>query len=241
MDIQMSSAVLLTCLKAAAIWIISILLAAPEAVFSEVAYINGTDNNSFAACIPYPQDYTIYPKIHSVLIFLVYYLIPLTIISIYYYNIAKTLIKSAYNIPGEYSEHSKRQMETRKRLAKIVLVFVGCFAICWFPNHVLYMYRSFNYSEIDSSMGHMIITLVARVLSFYNSCVNPFALYLLSESFRRHFNNQLCCWRKKHQERSTSYLHNSSAVRMTSIKSNARNTVTSTSLINGHSRQEVSL
>ncbi|KAM4693159.1 neuromedin-B receptor [Discoglossus pictus] len=243
MDIQTSSAVLWTCIKASAIWVISMLLAVPEAVFSEVAHLhmNGTDNVSFAACLPYPQNEELHPKIHAVLIFLVYYLIPLTIISVYYYHIARTLIKSAHNIPGEYSEHSKRQMETRKRLAKIVLVFVGCFALCWFPNHVLYMYRSFNYNEIDPSLGHMIITLVARILSFSNSCVNPFALYLLSESFRRHFNSQLCCRRKQRRQRSTSYMLNSSAIRMTSLKSNARNTVTSVSLLNGHSRQEVSL
>ncbi|XP_029452772.1 neuromedin-B receptor [Rhinatrema bivittatum] len=242
MDIQTSSAVLWTCVKATAIWIISVLLAVPEAVYAELAHINDTDNVSFMACIPYPQNDEMHPKIHSVLIFLVYYLIPLTIISVYYYHIARTLIKSAHNIPGEFSEHSKRQMETRKRLAKIVLVFVGFFALCWFPNHVLYMYRSFNYNEIDPSLSHMIITLVARVLSFCNSCVNPFALYFLSESFRRHFNSQLCCRKKRHRERSTSYLLSSSAIRMTSLKSNARNTLTSTTLLNGHSlRQEASL
>ncbi|NWJ08024.1 NMBR protein, partial [Crypturellus undulatus] len=242
MDIQASSAVLWTCVKAVAIWIISMLLAVPEAVFSELAHINETNNATFTACIPYPKRDNMHPKIHSVLIFLVYFLIPLSIISIYYYHIAKTLIKSAHNIPGEYSEHSKRQMETRKRLAKIVLVFVGFFAVCWFPNHVLYMYRSFNYNEIDPSVGHMVITLVARVLSFCNSCVNPFALYFLSESFRRHFNSQLCCKRKSQQQRSASYLHNSSAIRITSLKSNNRNTVTSTTLLNGHnSKQEMSL
>lgn len=79
-------------------------------------------------------------------------------------------------------------METRKRLAKIVLVFVGLFALCWFPNHVLYMYRSFHYHQMDLSLAHLVVTLLARVLSFSSSCVNPFALYLLSESFRRHFN-----------------------------------------------------
>lgn len=134
------------------------------------------------------------------------------------------------------------QMETRKRLAKIVLVFVGCFVFCWFPNHILYMYRSFNYNEIDPSLGHMIVTLVARVLSFCNSCVNPFALYLLSESFRRHFNSQLCCGRKSYQEGSTSYLPSSSAVRMTSLKSNAKNMMTNSVLLNGHSlKQEMAL
>uniref|UniRef100_A0A8C9LFT6 Neuromedin B receptor n=1 Tax=Pavo cristatus TaxID=9049 RepID=A0A8C9LFT6_PAVCR len=137
---------------------------------------------------------------------------------------------------------SQTTMETRKRLAKIVLVFVGFFAICWFPNHVLYMYRSFNYNEIDSSIGHMVVTLVARVLSFCNSCVNPFALYLLSESFRRHFNNQLRCRKKSQQERSTSYLRNSSAIQTTSLKSNTRNTVTSVTQLNGHNlKQEMSL
>lgn len=134
------------------------------------------------------------------------------------------------------------QMETRKRLAKIVLVFVACFVFCWFPNHVLYLYRSFNYKEIDPSLGHMIVTLVARVLSFSNSCVNPFALYLLSESFRKHFNSQLCCRRKSYPERSTSYLLSSSAVRMTSLKSNTKNMVTSSVLLNGHSaKQEIAL
>ncbi|XP_006013596.2 neuromedin-B receptor [Latimeria chalumnae] len=242
MDIQTSSAVLWTCNKAIAIWVISMLLAVPEAVFSQVVHVTVPDNTSFTACIPYPQSDEMLPKTHSILIFLVYFLIPLVIISIYYYHIAKTLIKSAHNIPGEYTEHSKRQMETRKRLAKIVLVFVGLFAFCWFPNHVLYMYRSFNYKEIDPSLGHLIITLVARVLSFCNSCVNPFALYLLSESFRRHFNSHLRCRRKRYSQKSVSYLQNSSAVRMTSLKSNTRNTITSTTLFNGNSlRREMSL
>ncbi|KAF3831968.1 hypothetical protein GH733_000780 [Mirounga leonina] len=273
MDIQTSRAVGWTCVKAVGIWVISVLLAVPEAVFSEVTSIDSLENATFTACIPYPQTDELHPKIHSVLIFLVYFLIPLAIISVYYYHIAKTLIKSAHNLPGEYNEHAKKQdarmglweqraenkdgsifiltngtvslylqMETRKRLAKIVLVFVGCFVFCWFPNHILYMYRSFNYNEIDPSLGHMIVTLVARVLSFCNSCVNPFALYLLSESFRRHFNSQLCCGRKSYQERSTSYFPSSSAVRMTSLKSNAKNMMTNSVLLNGHSmKQEMAL
>ncbi|XP_058028795.1 neuromedin-B receptor [Ahaetulla prasina] len=242
MDIQAPNAVLWTCIKAIGIWIISILLAVPEAVFSEVAHINDSDNVSFTECMRYPLKDDLHPKIHSVMILLVYLLIPLTIISIYYYHIAKTLIKSAHNLPGEYSEQSKKQMETRKRLAKIVLVFVGLFAVCWLPNHVLYMYRTFNYHKIDPSLGHMVITLLARALSFSNSCVNPFALYFLSENFRRHFNSQLCCCRIHRQPRPTSYLNNSSAVRMSSLENHPRHTVAMTTLLNGHTpKQEMSL
>lgn len=112
MDIQTSGAVLWTCVKAGGIWVVSVLLAVPEAVFSEVARIDGLDNGSFTACIPYPQTDELHPKIHSVLIFLVYFLIPLGIISVYYYHIAKTLIKSAHNLPGEYNEHTKKQVSS---------------------------------------------------------------------------------------------------------------------------------
>ncbi|XP_076872212.1 neuromedin-B receptor [Brachyhypopomus gauderio] len=217
MDIQASSAVFWTCLKAISIWVLSVLLAVPEAIFSQVVHMSD-GNITFTACVPYPLSNELHPKIHSVLIFLVYFLVPLSIISIYYYHIARTLIQSAHDIPGEVSEHTKRQMETRKRLAKIVLVFVGLFAVCWFPNHVLYMYRSFHYRQVDSSLLHLLLTLLARVLSFSSSCVNPFALYLLSDSFRRHFDSQLACRRQRPQERGSSYLRSTSAMRMTSIK-----------------------
>ncbi|XP_019110237.1 neuromedin-B receptor [Larimichthys crocea] len=243
MDIQTSSAVFWTCLKAVSIWLLSVLLAVPEAIFSQVVSMQGhRDNVTFVNCVPYPLSNQMHPKIHSVMIFLVYFLVPLAIISVYYYHIARTLIKSAHDMPGEVSEHTKRQMETRKRLAKIVLVFVGLFALCWFPNHVLYMYRSFHYHQMDLSLAHLVITLLARVLSFSSSCVNPFALYLLSESFRRHFNSQLRCGRGPRPERQASYLHSTSHIRLTSIKKTTPTAAINPPAANGNSsRQEVAL
>ncbi|XP_074471306.1 neuromedin-B receptor [Sebastes fasciatus] len=245
MDIQTSRAVFWTCLKAVSIWLLSVLLAVPEAIFSQVVSMQGHKdhtNVTFVNCVPYPLSNQLHPKIHSVMIFLVYFLIPLTIISVYYYHIARTLIKSAHDMPGEVSEHTKRQMETRKRLAKIVLVFVGLFALCWFPNHVLYMYRSFHYHQMDLSLAHLVVTLLARVLSFSSSCVNPFALYLLSESFRRHFNSQLRCGQGNRPERQASYLHSTSHIRLTSIKKTTPTAAVIAPAANGNSnRQEVAL
>ncbi|KAF7648114.1 hypothetical protein LDENG_00161860 [Lucifuga dentata] len=117
MDIQTSSAVFWTCLKAVSIWLLSVLLAIPEAVFSEVVSMPGnrdSSNVTFVNCVPYPLSNQMHPKIHSVMIFLVYFLIPLAIISVYYYHIARTLIKSAHDMPGEVSEHTKRQVTNNK-------------------------------------------------------------------------------------------------------------------------------
>lgn len=71
-------------------------------------------NVTFVNCVPYPLSNQMHPKIHSVMIFLVYFLVPLAIISVYYYHIARTLIKSAHDMPGELSEHTKRQVSCER-------------------------------------------------------------------------------------------------------------------------------
>ncbi|KAM9701119.1 neuromedin-B receptor-like [Menidia menidia] len=109
-------------------------------------------------------------------------------------------------------------METRRRLAKIVLVFVGLFAVCWLPNHLLYLYRSFRDQQPDLSLTHLLLTLTARPLSFCSSCLNPLALCLLSHSFRQHFSRRLRCVRGPRPERQASYLHSTSHIRLTSVR-----------------------
>ncbi|KAK1347038.1 hypothetical protein QTO34_000900 [Cnephaeus nilssonii] len=232
MDIQASHALMKICLKAALIWIISMLLAIPEAVFSDLhPFHEESTNQTFISCAPYPHSNELHPKIHSMASFLIFYIIPLSIISVYYYFIAKNLIQSAYNLPVEGNIHVKKQIESRKRLAKTVLVFVGLFAFCWLPNHVIYLYRSYHYSKVDTSMLHFVTSICARLLAFTNSCVNPFALYLLSKSFRKQFNTQLLCCQPGLLTRSHSTGRSTTC--MTSLKSTNPSAATF-SLINGN-------
>ncbi|GAB0178561.1 gastrin-releasing peptide receptor [Grus japonensis] len=126
---------------------------------------------------------------------------------------------------------SDNKIESRKRLARTVLVFVCLFAFCWLPTHIIYLYRSYHYSEVDTSVLHFIASICARILAFTNSCVNPFALYLLSKSFRKQFNNQLFCCRARLLIRSQSMAR--STTRMTSLKS-TNHSLATFSLINGN-------
>lgn len=147
MDIQATSAVFWTCLKAVSIWLLSVLLAVPEAVFSQILmqvklqvahrhapapllhafavsppqHHEDNPNVTFVNCVPYPMSSPVHPKIHSVMIFLVYFLVPLAVISVYYYHIARTLIRSAHDMPGEVSDHTRRQVSQRFRLSPKLL------------------------------------------------------------------------------------------------------------------------
>ncbi|KTF89200.1 hypothetical protein cypCar_00019391 [Cyprinus carpio] len=233
MDIQTSKASLKVCLRAASIWLLSMILAIPEVVFSDLHSFHIPETNeTFKACAPYPHAGDLHPKIHSMASFLILYIIPLFIISVYYIFIARSLIQSAINMPVEGNAHIRRQIESRIRLAKTVLVFVGLFAICWLPNHVIYLYRSYHYTEVDTSMAHFISSVCARILAFTNSCVNPFALYLLSKSFRKQFNKQLCCCCPSILTYSQTARRNNT--RQSSIKSTQNHSVASFSLVNGN-------
>ncbi|KAK2502665.1 hypothetical protein MC885_012213, partial [Smutsia gigantea] len=185
----------LTCAKAGCIWIMSMIIALPEAIFSNVyTFQDPNKNMTFEACASYPVSERLLQEIHSLLCFLVFYIIPLSIISVYYSLIARTLYKSTLNIPTEEQRHAHKQIESRKRIAKTVLVLVALFAFCWLPNHLLYLYHSFTYQTYaDPSAIHFFLTILSRVLAFSNSCVNPFALYWLSKTFQQHFKAQLFC------------------------------------------------
>ncbi|KAM6979902.1 gastrin-releasing peptide receptor [Aplochiton taeniatus] len=194
MDLQASSATAGIVLRAALIWLLSLTLAVPEAIFSDLhTFSVGFTNETFVTCAPYPHAGELHPKLHATASFLIFYCIPLLVISVYYVFIARSLILSAYNLPMEGNVNAQRQIESRKRLAKTVLVFVVLFAVCWLPSHVIYLYRSYHYSQVDTSLVHFVSSVTARVLAFTNSCLNPFALYLLSKSFQKQFNQQLCC------------------------------------------------
>ncbi|XP_053732758.1 gastrin-releasing peptide receptor-like [Synchiropus splendidus] len=185
-------------LRAGSIWLLSGTLAIPEAVFSDLhTFTTISTNETFVTCAPYPQARDLHPKIHSTAFFLVFYMVPLSIISIYYCFIARSLIQSSADLPAE--DQRQKQVRSRQRLARIVLVFVGLFAVCWLPSHVIYLYRSYHYDKADTSLAHFIASVCARILAFTNSCVNPFALYLMSKTFRKHFNKQLLCTHHRHR------------------------------------------
>uniref|UniRef100_A0A3B3ZAN7 G-protein coupled receptors family 1 profile domain-containing protein n=1 Tax=Periophthalmus magnuspinnatus TaxID=409849 RepID=A0A3B3ZAN7_9GOBI len=235
LDIQTSSSTSSIILRAALIWLFSLLLAIPEAVFSDLHTFNiPSTNESFITCAPYPHAGELHPKIHSMASFLIFYVIPLLVISVYYTYIARSLMKSASNLPVENNVHARRQVESRKRLAKTVLVFVALFAVCWLPSHVIYLYRSYHYSQVDTSLVHFLCSVAARILAFTNSCLNPFALYLLSDSFQKQFNEHLCCLCQLIR-RSAPQSHFNT--RVTSVRS-THHSVASLSTANGRRCQE---
>nr|XP_018898508.1 PREDICTED: neuropeptide CCHamide-1 receptor-like [Bemisia tabaci] len=179
------------------IWLISIIFSIPSAVFSRVHALPDANNESVAFCDPFPAVGGVsYGKPLVVFKCLVFYALPLSVIAAYYVKIARHLVNSARNIPGEIQgQHA--QIQARKKVAKIVLIFVIIFSLCFLPYHIYMLwYYLHPTSNCDYNLFWHVLKIVGFSFSFINSCINPIALYFISDTFRSLFDRYLFCRRK---------------------------------------------
>lgn len=187
-----------TVLIAAGIWGVAFICAVPAAIASYVRVFKQDNKTLFVACYPFPEEWgDVYPKTVVMAKFLFYYAIPLLIIAFFYSLMARHLILSTRNMPGEMQGQA-RQIRARKKVAKTVLTFVVVFAVCFFPYHLFMLWFYFHPSaQQDYNAFWHYFRIIGFCLSFVNSCINPIALYCVSGTFRKHFDRYLfCCWRR---------------------------------------------
>ncbi|XP_013148164.1 PREDICTED: gastrin-releasing peptide receptor isoform X2 [Papilio polytes] len=179
----------LTVATAIGIWILAAVLAAPAYIGSYLRAFVVNPTTQFLVCYPYPPEWgESYPKTMVLVRFLVYYSLPLAVIALFYILMARHLVLSTQNMPGEM-QGTQRQMRARRKVALTVLAFVLVFAACFLPSHVFMMWFYYCPTAQDDYNGWWhALRIVGFCLSFLNSCVNPIALYCTSGIFRKHFN-----------------------------------------------------
>uniref|UniRef100_A0A0P4WB73 G-protein coupled receptors family 1 profile domain-containing protein n=1 Tax=Scylla olivacea TaxID=85551 RepID=A0A0P4WB73_SCYOL len=188
-----------TVLVTAVIWGLSLLLAAPAALFSHLAE-EQTGRGTIVICYPFhPWLGESYPRFNVIAKLIVYYLLPLFNISTFYLLMACHLMRASGALPGEAAQQQQQQQRARhvaarRKVARLVLAFVVIFAVCYFPNHVFMVWFYFN-PNVEHDYNHFWNTFrwIGFCLGFFNSCVNPIALYCISGAFRKSFNKHLFC------------------------------------------------
>ena len=138
-----------------------------------------------------------YRKLYTMVIFNVFYTIPLVIIAICYYVMA-TNNRLEWR-PGSTGAVG-RQALSRRRIAKTVAVVVTTFALCWLPLHLIQVVTTFYGPASEPVLTYNIIyvlKIVAHTLSYANSAANPFIYAFMSNDFRRVFKETFVCCCKK--------------------------------------------
>ncbi|EFX84318.1 putative allatostatin B receptor, partial [Daphnia pulex] len=182
----------------AAIWLASLGLASPSAVFSRLIAVKllQTWNSSTVLlvrfCYPFPGKFGVDIHSKSVIVgrVLIQYLIPLAIIGTFYTITTRNLLRKYKFLT--YLANNNR--ESRRKVAVMVQCFVGLFAVCFLPIHVYSLWFHFDpRSKTRYNQYWHSFRIFGFVLAYINSCINPIALYFISTNFRKHFKRLLFC------------------------------------------------
>jgi len=96
-----SSATVQTVLVAVAIWVVSAALGSVELYSAHLNY-GMLENRSVAVCHPYPNEWGgSYVAFHVVLRFLIYFAVPILVITVFYTLMARMLMVSTVLVPGD--------------------------------------------------------------------------------------------------------------------------------------------
>lgn len=188
---------LFTAIEIFSIWVLSIILAVPEAVvFNMVTFTY--KNQTFHTCMLKPEsNFTrFYVDCKDWWLFGFYFCVPLACTAIFYTLMTCEMLHHRNgSLRIVLSEHLKQ----RREVAKAVFCLVLIFALCWFPLHLSRLLKKMVYVSDDERRCDLLNFLLIMDyfginLATVNSCINPIILYFVSKKFKNCFKSCLCCW-----------------------------------------------
>ncbi|XP_051993324.1 endothelin-1 receptor-like [Xyrauchen texanus] len=188
---------LFTAFEIVSIWVLSIILAVPEAVvFNMVTFTY--NNQTIHTCMLKPQSGFMmsYVNWKDWWLFSFYFCVPLACTAIFYTLMTCEMLNHRNgSLRIALSEHLKQ----RREVAKAVFCLVLIFALCWFPLHLSRLLKKMVYVPNDERRCDLLNFLLIMDyfginLATVNSCINPIILYFVSKKFKNCFKSCLCCW-----------------------------------------------
>ena len=171
----------------ATIWICAAIVTSPIIVIFKVTPFPSPEIKW--SCSQYfgqdPQLADTLSKVYYASLFTLLYLLPLLIITVLYTIIGYKLYNRS--IPGMSRSPTFRDRveRSKRKVAKVMVMIVTAFAICWFPAHAVHYYVTFQ-KEAVSRIPLYAISLLLWI-SHSNSAIDPFLYILLSHNFQREF------------------------------------------------------
>uniref|UniRef100_A0A1A8NRC0 Endothelin-1 receptor n=1 Tax=Nothobranchius rachovii TaxID=451742 RepID=A0A1A8NRC0_9TELE len=187
---------LFTLIEIILIWVLSLILAVPEAIGFDIVPVNHSNFKSTCMLSPKTPAMETYKEAKDWWLFGFYFCMPVICTAIFYTLMTLEMLnhrKGSLRIA--LSEHLKQRREVAKAVFSLVLIF----ALCWFPLHLSRILKMMLYQESDKERCDLLNLMLVMNhlgvnLATINSCVNPIILYFVSKRFKNCFKSCLCCW-----------------------------------------------
>nr|AKQ63073.1 allatostatin-A receptor 1 [Platynereis dumerilii] len=119
------------------------------------------------------------------------YVIPLTMVCVIYGTMLKSLLHGAF--PQDCK--SAKNLQSERRVTKMVFCVIAVFAISWLPLQAIFMNQHFG--TYPYSKANLAVKIASTCLAYMNSCMNPVLYVFMSKNFRKSFSKILSLGRVK--------------------------------------------
>ncbi|KAG7463740.1 hypothetical protein MATL_G00179930 [Megalops atlanticus] len=187
-----------TAIEITLIWVISIILAVPEAIAFDMIAMEYKGEH-LRICLLNPMQTSQFMQFYKTAkdwwLFSFYFCMPLACTAIFYSLMTCEMLRKKNGMQIALTDHLKQRREVAKTVFCLVLVF----ALCWLPLHLSRILKLTIYDEKDPNRCELlsfflILDYIGINMASVNSCINPIALYMVSKRFKSCFRSCLCCW-----------------------------------------------
>lgn len=180
------------------IWLVAVVLAVPEAVafnMFELSY----RGDKLRVCMLHPEQttsfMTFYQEVKDWWLFGFYFCFPLACTAFFYTLMSCEMLSRKKGMRIALNDHMKQ----RREVAQTVFCLVLIFALCWLPLHLSRILKKTIDDQSDPTRCELLSFLLVMDyiginMASLNSCINPIALYFVSQKFKNCFQSCLCCW-----------------------------------------------
>ncbi|KAG8519308.1 Endothelin receptor type B, partial [Galemys pyrenaicus] len=202
-----------TAVEIVLIWVVSVVLAVPEAVGFDMITID-YKGSYLRICLLHPTQKTAFMQFYKTAkdwwLFSFYFCLPLAITAFFYTLMTCEMLRKKSGMQIALNDHLKQDLTMvlfqRREVAKTVFCLVLVFALCWLPLHLSRILKLTLYDQNDPNRCELlsfllVLDYIGINMASLNSCINPIALYLVSKRFKNCFKSCLCCWCQSFEEK----------------------------------------
>ena len=164
-----------------------------------IGWIDFQEDAFYTGCYLDFQQQTVVNLTYSVILTVFLFLVPLVIMIYCYYSIFSSVrSKGQYGVHGHLKNPGKYKPPSRKlhhwRTARMIVVVVLMFLLCWSPYVVVSLFLAFSKLHIPRMALEVTILLTKSGVIY-----NPFIYAALNHRFRTAFYEMFCCdkWKVK--------------------------------------------
>jgi allatostatin A receptor len=147
--------------------------------------LNVDEEDGSSRCGFNPHNGTLSWSSFHILMFISSYLLPLILISGLYLFMLMRLWRSSLT-------QSKESRRGKRRVTRLVIVVVACFAILWLPIQTILLLKSLDLYQTNSHLT-IAMQIISQVLAYATCATNPLLYAFLSENFRKSFRKVSSC------------------------------------------------